>query len=140
MEFGGGWVIDLIEDFFGSVDWGHLRLGSRARGSSEETPEAALATASGRSHDRRFEETLRDDQSTPVHDPRLLERAGWTNAEVIWEQIQEAAAECERADDYAEAALIGQARICGSRGLTPAATRPPSANPTYSVKWSWPEP
>ena len=25
MEFGGGWVIDLdIEDFFGSVDWGHL--------------------------------------------------------------------------------------------------------------------
>ena len=26
MEFGGGWAIDLdIEDFFGSVDWGHLR-------------------------------------------------------------------------------------------------------------------
>ena len=26
MEFGGGWVIELdIEDFFGSVDWGHLR-------------------------------------------------------------------------------------------------------------------
>ena len=26
MELGGGWVIDLdIEDFFGSVDWGHLR-------------------------------------------------------------------------------------------------------------------
>ena len=26
MEFGGGWVIDLdIQDFFGSVDWGHLR-------------------------------------------------------------------------------------------------------------------
>ena len=26
MKFGGGWVIDLdIEDFFGSVDWGHLR-------------------------------------------------------------------------------------------------------------------
>ena len=26
MEFGGGWVTDLdIEDFFGSVDWGHLR-------------------------------------------------------------------------------------------------------------------
>ena len=24
MESGGGWVIDLdIEDFFGSVDWGH---------------------------------------------------------------------------------------------------------------------
>ena len=26
MEYGGGWVIDLdIENFFGSVDWGHLR-------------------------------------------------------------------------------------------------------------------
>ena len=26
MNLGGGWVIDLdIEDFFGSVDWGHLR-------------------------------------------------------------------------------------------------------------------
>ena len=26
MKLGGGWVIDLdIEDFFGSVDWGHLR-------------------------------------------------------------------------------------------------------------------
>ena len=24
MELGGGWVVDLdIEDFFGSVDWGH---------------------------------------------------------------------------------------------------------------------
>ena len=32
--------------------------------------------------------------ATPIHDPRLLEQAGWTNAEVIWEQIQEAAAEC----------------------------------------------
>ena len=34
MELGGGWVIDLdIEDFFGSVDWGHLRsfLGRRVR-------------------------------------------------------------------------------------------------------------
>ena len=40
---------------------------------------------------------------TPVHDLRLLERAGWTNAEVIWEQIQEAAAEGERAGDHAEA-------------------------------------
>ena len=44
--------------------------------------------------------------ATPVHDPRLLERAGWTNAEVIWEQIQEAAAECERVDDYAEASEL----------------------------------
>ena len=42
--------------------------------------------------------------ATPVHDPRLLERAGWTNAEVIWEQIQEAAAECALAGTHAEAA------------------------------------
>ena len=41
--------------------------------------------------------------ATPVHDLRALERAGWTNAEVIWEQIQEAAAESERAGDHAEA-------------------------------------
>lgn len=41
--------------------------------------------------------------ATPIHDPRLLEQAGWTNAEVIWEQIHEAAAESERAGDHAEA-------------------------------------
>ena len=41
--------------------------------------------------------------ATAVHDPRLLQRAGWTNADVIWEQIQETAAESERAGDYAEA-------------------------------------
>ena len=44
--------------------------------------------------------------ATPVHDLRLLERAGWTNAEVIWEQIQESAAESERAGDYAEASEL----------------------------------
>ena len=44
--------------------------------------------------------------ATPVHDPRLLERAGWTNAEVVWEQIQGAAAECERADDDTEASEL----------------------------------
>ena len=42
----------------------------------------------------------------PIHDSSLLERAGWTNAEVIWEQIQEAAAECERTDDYAGASEL----------------------------------
>ena len=42
--------------------------------------------------------------ATPVHDPRFLEQAGWTNAEVIWEQIQEAAAECALAGTHAEAA------------------------------------
>ena len=44
--------------------------------------------------------------ATPVHDPRVLERAGWTNAELIWEQIQETAADSERAGDYAEAAEL----------------------------------
>ena len=42
--------------------------------------------------------------ATPIHDPRLLEQAGWTNAEVIWEQIQEAAAECALAGTHSEAA------------------------------------
>ena len=42
--------------------------------------------------------------ATTVHDPSALERAGWTNAEVIWEQVQEAAAECERSGDAGEAA------------------------------------
>ena len=41
-----------------------------------------------------------------VRDPHLLERAGWTNAEVIWEQIQETAAERERAGDHAEASEL----------------------------------
>ena len=41
-----------------------------------------------------------------VHDPAALERAGWTNAEVIWEQVQEAAAECERAGERTEAAEL----------------------------------
>ena len=45
---------------------------------------------------------------TPVHDPAALERAGWTNAEVIWEQVQEAAAECERSGDAGEAAELWQ--------------------------------
>ena len=44
--------------------------------------------------------------ATEVHDPAALERAGWRNAEVIWEQVQEAGAECERAGDWAEAAEL----------------------------------
>ena len=44
--------------------------------------------------------------ATTVHDPAALERAGWTNAEVIWEQVQEAAAECERAGERTEAAEL----------------------------------
>ena len=46
-----------------------------------------------------------------VHDPAALERAGWTNAEVIWEQVQEAAAECERSGDAAEAAELWQGAV-----------------------------
>ena len=41
-----------------------------------------------------------------VHDPAALERAGWTNAEVIWEQIQETASERARAGDPVEAAEL----------------------------------
>ena len=44
--------------------------------------------------------------ATSIHDPQVLERAGWTNAEVIWEQIHEAAAESERAGDHAEASEL----------------------------------
>lgn len=39
-------------------------------------------------------------------DPALLERAGWSNAELIWEQIQEAAAECDQAGEREEAAAL----------------------------------
>ena len=41
--------------------------------------------------------------STPIHDRRVLERAGWSNAEVIWEQVQETAAGREQLGDYTEA-------------------------------------
>ena len=58
--------------------------------------------------------------ATPIHDPRLLERAGWTNAEVIWEQIQEAAAECERADDYAEASELWRGALDLAREHLPS--------------------
>ena len=58
--------------------------------------------------------------ATPVHDPRLLERAGWTNAEVIWEQIQEAAAECERADDYTEASELWRGALDLAREHLPS--------------------
>ncbi len=47
-----------------------------------------------------------DTIATTIHDPRLPERSGWTNAEIIWEQIQEAAAECERKNENAEASEL----------------------------------
>lgn len=49
--------------------------------------------------------------ATEVHDSASLERAGWTNAELIWEQIQEAAAECERSGDTGEAAELWQGAL-----------------------------
>lgn len=49
--------------------------------------------------------------ATPVHDLRALERAGWTNADVIWEQIQETAAESERAGDPAEASELWRGAV-----------------------------
>jgi len=49
--------------------------------------------------------------ATEVRDPSALERAGWTNAEVIWEQVQEAAAECERSGESAEAAELWQGAV-----------------------------
>ena len=58
--------------------------------------------------------------ATPVHDPRLLERAGWTNAEVIWEQIQETAAESERAGDCAEASELWRGALELAREHLPA--------------------
>ena len=46
-----------------------------------------------------------------IPDPSALERAGWTNAEVIWEQIQEAAAGCERSGEPREAAELWQGAL-----------------------------
>ena len=58
--------------------------------------------------------------ASPVHHPAALERAGWTNAEVIWEQIQESAAECERADDPAEAAELWRGALDLAREHLPS--------------------
>ena len=58
--------------------------------------------------------------AAPVHDPRLLERAGWTNAEVIWEQIQETAAESERAGDHADASELWRGALELAREHLPA--------------------
>ena len=49
--------------------------------------------------------------STRIHDSGVLARAGWSNAEVIWEQIQESAAECERVGDYTEAGELWRGAV-----------------------------
>ena len=62
--------------------------------------------------------------ATAIHDPSALERAGWTNAEVIWEQIQEAAAERERAYDHSEASELWRGALDLAREhLTPGDLR-----------------
>ena len=72
--------------------------------------------------------------STPVHDPRALERAGWSNAEVIWEQIQETAAERERAGDYAEAGELWAGALDLVREhLSPADLRVPASVANVAV-------
>ena len=58
--------------------------------------------------------------ATPVHDLRALERAGWTNADVIWEQIQETAAASERAGDPAEASELWRGALDLAREHFPA--------------------
>jgi len=53
-------------------------------------------------------------------DPAHLERAGWSNAELIWEQIQEAAAECDVAGAADEAAELWRGALEVAREhLTP---------------------
>ena len=64
--------------------------------------------------------TVTETIATSIHDPLVLERAGWTNAEVIWEQIQEAAAECERAGDYPEASELWRGALELAREHLPA--------------------
>jgi hypothetical protein len=44
-------------------------------------------------------------------DPAVLERAGWSNAELIWEQIQETAAGCRAAGDIEEAEELWQGAL-----------------------------
>lgn len=62
--------------------------------------------------------------STPLPDPGALERAGWTNAELIWEQIQETAAGCEREGDHAAAAELWRgAREVAREHLSPGDLR-----------------
>ena len=61
-----------------------------------------------------------DTIATPVHDQRVLERAGWTNAEVIWEQIQAAAAESERAGDFDDASELWRGALDLAREHLPS--------------------
>ena len=76
--------------------------------------------------------------ATTVHDPAALERAGWSNAEVIWEQVQEAAAECERAGDPAEAAELWRgARDLAREHLAPGDLRHATSLANLAVAERW---
>jgi tetratricopeptide (TPR) repeat protein len=45
-------------------------------------------------------------------DPTILQRSGWSNAELIWEQIQETAARCiEAENDFEQAAELWQGAL-----------------------------
>ena len=57
------------------------------------------------------------DTPTPTLD--VLERAGWNNAELIWEQIQEAAAEAQAAGERQEASelWVGALEVAREVGL-----------------------
>ena len=90
---------------------------------------------------RRMSNRNAETVATEVHDPAALERAGWTNAEVIWEQVQEAAAECERAGDVGGSG----GALAGSRRSRPEASRlrtaicgwrPVVANLAVAERWS----
>lgn len=52
--------------------------------------------------------------------PEMLERAGWTNAELIWEQIQEAAAECDALGNPDETAELWGGALAVAREHLPA--------------------
>ena len=77
--------------------------------------------------------------AAPISDPSVLERAGWTNAEVIWEQIQEAAAECERSGERPEAAELWRGALDLAReNLPPGDLRLATslANRAVAERWA----
>ena len=84
-------------------------------------------------------ERRRETIAAPIHDPETLRRAGWSNAEVIWEQIQEAAAECEREGDRGEATELWRGALELAREhLPPEDLRVATsvANVAVALRWA----
>ena len=52
--------------------------------------------------------------------PEVLGQAGWTNAELIWEQIQQAAAECDALGNSDKAADLWEGALTVAREQLPA--------------------